>query len=748
MNKPVDGIQLLVNGRVQGVGFRPFVYRLAKKWQLVGSVRNTSQGVAIQVAGDHTEDFLHELTENSPTVSDIHRVEQQAVQIPPTNTFSILPSDDQDAVAIWYQPDLAMCPKCRMDMLDPNNRRFGYPFTSCTDCGPRYAMTHGLPYDRCNTTMAKFSQCEQCQREYDDPMDRRFHSQPNACPNCGPQVWLTDHTGQTIDEPWCEFIVNQLNLGKIIALKTQTGFHLLADPSQQQVIERLREIKSRPHKPFALMVADIVQAKKIAQVSQLEEQWLSSPVAPIVLLDKKDNNPSQPGHAVAPNVNRWGVMLPYTGLHHLVMAKWQKPLIATSGNRAGEPVCYDNEEALESLNADYFLLHDFPIFRPLDDSVVQVVAERIQVIRASRGLVPLSLPGASIPDALAFGGQLKNNFAITHNQSIRVSQYFGDLDHVAQFEYQHREIARTETSLNHQFETRLTDDHPNYRTNLWLKNSTVGSAKKTKSVQHHLAHFMATYFDRGIQGPALGLIWDGVGFGLDKQPWGGECLRFNGHDRAWRIGHLQPMPLLPQSERDNRRMALAVTEHLGDPSQREHFSSQEQAVLLKLLKNGKLPKTTSLGRLFDAVAYLLDACTQVSYEGQGAIQLQALAESTESDLTYSLPNKNGVWQWQPLVLEILQDIKNGVPPSVIAHQFHNALAKGAAESLKAYPESQVVLGGGCFQNRLLVAKLARALESINKNMVLPNRLPINDGAIAVGQIAAQNIDFSLEAPCV
>jgi hydrogenase maturation protein HypF len=639
-------------------------------------------------------------------------------------------------------PDLATCPACLAEIFDPQNRRYRYPFTNCTHCGPRYSIIEGLPYDRGATSMRAFSLCAGCEQEYRDPGNRRFHAQPNACPACGPQIELWDATGQILAQG--EGVLTKtlvaLQQGKIVAIKGLGGLQLWVDARQERAVQRLRQRKYRPVKPLAVMYPQLDQVSQDCDVGPAEADLLTSPAAPIVLLRKRSRFSLAP--SLAPNNPELGAMLPSTPLHHLLLRDYVGPVVATSGNLAGEPICIDNAEALQRLSAiaDLFLVHNRPIVRSVDDSVVRVIQGQPYLIRRSRGYVPLplTLPQALPIPALAVGGQLKNTLALALGNQAYLSQHIGDLDTPAS--YQAFENTLTSLAELYDFHPQVIvhDSHPDYLSTQYAEHCP----QPKLAVQHHYAHALAVMAEHHLAPPVLAVTWDGTGYGLDGTIWGGEFLRIEA-TTGQRVAHLAPFPLLggEQAIKDPRRIALALCSGQDLPvSLVQTFSAQELKNLDYLRTQPHLcPLTSSVGRLFDGVSALLGLCETVTFEGQAAMALAAQVDETLPSAPYPFKLEGTdpqLIQWRPLLQAIRQDLQDSVPVAKIATRFHHTLVAIIVTVAQGQGISRVVLGGGCFQNRFLLEQSIIGLRQAGFEVYWPRLVPPNDGGLALGQLWA------------
>ena len=758
-------LRVEIRGAVQGVGFRPFVYRLAHELGLTGWVINDSRGVFIEAEGSRPvlESFLTRLQDEKPPLAVLLSVASDWLEPEGFAEFTIRHSEESGTKSVVMLPDVATCDNCLAEVLDPEDRRCAYPFTNCTNCGPRFTIIRALPYDRPNTTMRGFKMCPECSGEYEEPLDRRFHAQPNACPVCGPQLELWDREGRVMaqGEEALTRAAESLGRGEIVAVKGLGGFHLMVDARDNDAITRLRQRKGRYEKPLALMARDLEQVRSLCEVSPECELILTSAEAPIVLIPRLHETPL--AEQVAPGNPRLGVMLPYTPLHHLLLGEIDFPVVATSGNLSDEPICIDNQEALQRLGgiADLFLVHDRPIQRHVDDSVLHLMEGEVQPIRRARGLapMPLVLPEPA-PVILAVGGHLKNVVALSVGDKAFLSQHIGDMETPQAFEafeaviHDFLDIYEAEpVAVAH-------DLHPDYFSTRWALDTVAGAetgwksllaGKPTVEVQHHHAHLASCMAEHHIEGRALGVTWDGTGYGTDGTVWGGEFLLGDTRDFT-RVAHLRPfsLPGGDAAVKEPRRVALALLwEMWGEAAlEREELPpvqaipSGDRRLLGSMLDKGvRSPRTTSAGRLFDAVAALLDVRQSVSFEGQAAMALEFIAAETEHG-TYPIdvrPVSDGSemleLDWQPLIEAIIEDSQQGVDAGIIAARFHNALVEAIVAVAQEVGEPRVALTGGCFQNRLLTERAARCLRESGLDVLVHRQVPANDGGISLGQIA-------------
>jgi len=733
-----ERLQVRMRGAVQGVGFRPFVYRLANDLGLTGWVRNSSDGLVIEVEGPRAEldRFLERLASERPAAALVLETRTARSAATGCRTFQILASDETVERTASLLPELATCRECLTEISDPSDRRYGYPFTNCTNCGPRFTIIEDIPYDRPRTTMRGFAMCPECRGEYTDPANRRFHAQPNACPRCGPRLWAETPGNASVDltsMPSEHAIVEAgrvLQQGGIVALKGIGGFQLLTDARQPEAVERLRERKHREAKPFALMMPGIEMVCHYCEVSAEEQRLLESPAAPIVLLKPSGAPGLAPG--VAESSPYLGVMLPYSPLHHLLMREFPFPIVATSGNASDEPIAIENQEARARLGeiADLFVMHNRPIARPCDDSVVRLVRGRESVMRRARGYAPLPVfVGRDLPAVLAVGGHLKNTVAIAVGQQVFLSQHVGDLDTIearGAFERAIDDLCRL-----YRFKPELVacDLHPDYASTRWARESGLPLV----AIQHHQAHVAACAAENGIEGPYLGVSWDGTGYGLDGTVWGGEVFHADGIEFE-RIAHLRPFRL-PGGEaavREGWRSAASLLWEVGGQS--AAALPAQRLPLLRMLEHGvNAPWTTSVGRLFDAVASMVGVADESRFEGQAAMMLERAIGSLSTDESYELVSSGDTGDWAPLIEAVRQDVARQEPKGLVAARFHNALANWIVTVSERVGERQVVLSGGVFQNGYLVERTSALLEAGGFRVLTHRYVPPNDGGIALGQ---------------
>jgi hydrogenase maturation protein HypF len=751
-----------VRGVVQGVGFRPFIYRLATMHYLFGWVRNTSGQVEMEVEGNETEIncFLQELKTQAPPMARIEHIRTKLSSPVGYTDFQIKESLTQKDKYQLVSPDIATCADCRSEVFNPADRRFRYPFTNCTNCGPRFTIIEDIPYDRPNTTMREFQMCPRCSAEYNDPLNRRFHAQPNACPDCGPQLKLVDVTGKTVK---CADIIRKaaglLKDGKILAIRGLGGFQLACDATNQKTVNLLRERKHRPAKPFAVMAATIEDIIIHCRVSGAEAKLLSSPQAPIVLL-RWNAKISDIAPAVAPDLKYLGMMLPYTPLHHLLLRETGLPLVMTSGNLSEEPIAKDNDEALVRLNgiADYFLLHNRGIYARYDDSVYLVAADKPVASRRARGYAPypIHLPYKST-QILACGAELKNTFCLTRDDHAFISQHIGDLENEETLEHFENTIELYEKLFRIRPEAIACDLHPEYLPSKYAARIAAEKHLPLIPVQHHHAHIVSCMVENGVAKPVIGVAFDGVGYGTDGAIWGGEFLVADWHSfrRAGQFEYV-PMPGGAAAIKKPYRMALGyLYSLLGEDFSLDSLPlakrNPDEITVIKqqIQKNINCPLTSSAGRLFDAVAALTGLNGEVSYEAQAAIALEMQAptrfiQSRIKTYPYSFEQQNGVTviKLRELFAAVIDDVRKNIAVSAISLKLHRTLAKITVDMCgKITLETgikQAALSGGVFQNRLLLKLTSAGLNQAGFQVFTHHLVPCNDGGLSLGQAVIAN----------
>lgn len=749
----MEARDILVEGAVQGVGFRPFVFRLAQEMSLGGFVRNEARGVCLQLIGPpvHLDLFLARLPNEVPAPAQVTRLTVLATRpAEQTEPFRILASDEAGAPSTVVMADLATCPACLRELNDPRDRRHRYPFINCTHCGPRFSIIEGIPYDRVHTTMRGFTQCPACQAEYDHPADRRFHAQPNACPDCGPHLAWWSPAGDVLAEHDAALhaATTALRAGAIVAVKGLGGFHLMCDARSNTAVQTLRERKQREEKPFALMAPTLASITAFCAVSDGEAALLQSPAAPITLLDRTAS--PDIADAVAPGNPCLGVMLPYTPLHHLLMQELGFPVVATSGNISDEPICTDEHEAVLRLRglADFFLVHNRPIARPLDDSVVRLIDGKPCILRRARGYAPLPIPlaqPASLPageSILAVGAHMKTSVTLITGSQAVVGAHIGDLDTLEA----RRAFARAATDLPALYATTparwACDRHPDYASSVYAREH----GRDVVAVQHHHAHVASGMAEHGLAGPVLGVAWDGTGLGDDGTLWGGEFLHvaagscrrvatvrgfaLPGGDHAARKPAWSAVgALLEYCPDEMPGLAVAL---LGMPG------NEVRTLMTVLTKRINAPRTTSVGRWFDVVAALTGLCRSSSFEGQAAMMLEWSVAGQNPDLppyAFDLGEEDGLLVVQPgrMLNELIADQRAGRSPGTIAARFHHTLAELLVAVVRTQPEREVVLSGGCFQNRYLTERCLQRLRAAGFTPYAHHLVPPNDGGISLGQ---------------
>ncbi len=784
----VQRMRIDVEGTVQGVGFRPFVYRLVRELELTGWVQNTRSGVLIEVEGDSPaiETFLRRLRTDAPAAASLESIRTKAIPVLADRSFTIDRSAESGQRTLVIPPDFATCADCLRELMDPRDRRFGYPFLTCTQCGPRYSLLTSIPYERSNTTMAGFELCPACRTEYSIESDRRFHAEPIACPTCGPRLSLWNEQGQEIVAGKESLRQAQvlLDQGLIVAVKGLGGFQLWVDAKSGEAVHRLRDRKRRPEKPFAVLFPSIDEVRDYCLLSSNEEVLLRSPQAPIVLVRKRQD--AVLAEAVAPGNPYLGAMLPATPLHHLLIASLQRPMVATSGNRSEEPIVTNEQEALVRLKgiADALLVHDRPIARPVDDSVVLVMPKRFEaegtkqaeklpaevvILRRARGYAPLAIrwrdnatDGGAQGSILAVGGHLKNTLALLTGNRVVLSQHLGDLSTLEADRAFRQAVADLQQLLHVTPLAIACDLHPDYRSTSFARELAANLSVPLVPVQHHHAHVASCMAEHQLDGEVLGIAWDGAGYGTDGQVWGGEFL-IASYRQFTRVASLIPFRLLggeAAMKEPGRSAAAVLWELMGDEMLGYDFpfwkmTDDQRAQLASLLRSGVAsPWTTSMGRLFDAVASLTGLCRQASFEGQAAMGVQFAAEQEVEaggvtvegypmDLVPS-HSSDTKWMidWRPMVSDMQDDLRRGCRLGYIAVRFHVGLAVATVRVAQAAGLPRVVLTGGCFQNRLLLSLVRHRLESAGFTVYNHHLVPPNDGGLSLGQavVAAQRLN--------
>jgi hydrogenase maturation protein HypF len=767
-----------VRGIVQGVGFRPFVYGLAIKHHLKGFVYNTSEDVKIEVEGKAAavEQFERELKTQAPPLAHIENVTVEYHRPVGYKNFEIRQSQAQRGKYQLISPDVATCQACLDELLDPEDRRYRYPFTNCTNCGPRFTIIEGMPYDRPKTTMRYFRMCPQCQAEYDNPLDRRFHAQPNACPKCGPQVQLVDNQGNAVNESNPIAAASQLlKEGKILAIKGLGGFLLACDATNDSAVRTLRRRKNRPSKPFAIMVPTVDEAERHCYVLPEEEELLTSPQSPIVLMIWKEG--SSVSREVAPNLWFLGIMLPYTPLHHILLRDVGLPLVMTSGNLSEEPIARDNDEALRRLSgiADYFLVHNRDIYSRYDDSVAMVERGTSQLLRRARSYAPypIRLPFKT-RQVLGCGAEDKNTFCLTKDNYAFVSQHIGDMENMETLEHFDSTISLYKRLFHIEPEIIACDLHPDYLTTKYAQE--LGAAgRKLVPVQHHHAHIASCLADNGLEGPVIGVTFDGTGMGADGKIWGGEFLVAD-YRNFRRAGHLEYLPLpggdaaikkpyrtaigyiLTLLGEDALNVVIASLNRVkgkqSQPASIGRVTEVEVEVIKRQIERKiNSPLTSSMGRLFDAISALLGIRGEIDYEGQAAVELEMAAyssvlarsvgheaiSSAQESYPYRIVEDKGIriMRVKDLLSAVIEDLRHGVSKGRISVKFHNTVARMINEMCRLIADetgiTQVALSGGVFQNRLLLREAIGLLEGSGLQVLTHRQVPCNDGDVSLGQ---------------
>jgi len=747
---------IIIKGIVQGVGFRPFIHKLIKNYNLSGWVLNSSQGVEIEVEGEEEElnNFMDNIKQKFPPLARIEEIEVKKLPLVGYQEFFIKSSktEEENSSTLLVSPDISICPDCLQELFDPQNRRFRYPFINCTNCGPRFTIIQDLPYDREKTTMKAFKMCPQCQAEYTNLEDRRYHAQPNACARCGPQVFIYNKNGEEIKkvDP-LEEAVKLLKEGKIGAIKGLGGFHLAVDATNNQAVLKLRNLKRREVKPFALMSASLEDIEQYAKVQKEEKELLEGRARPIVLLKKKNNNLLSPW--VAPYNDCWGVMLPYTPLHYLLLKDNFLALVMTSGNFSEEPIITDNQEALEELAevADFFLLHNREIFNRCDDSVIKVINHRQVFFRRSRGYVPDSviLDFKLKKEVLAVGGELNNTICLSKEKYLFPSQYLGDLKNVETLNFFKEAIERLEKIFRINPQIIACDLHPDYLSTQYAEE--IGSKRgiKVVKVQHHYAHIASCLAENNLKEKVIGVAYDGTGYGTDGNSWGGEFLCCDLKEYS-RQGHLKyfPLPGGDKAVSEPWRMAYSYLYSIYGKEARElkidfiRRRNYNKLLILEKMIDQKVnsPLTSSCGRLFDAVSALLGVREEVSYEGEAAIEMEALCVSgIEESYCWDIDKEGKEFILHPenIFKEIISDLRKGVSKEIIATKFHNTVADFTVDLCIRIREetnlNRVALSGGVFQNRYLTERIIFFLEEEGFQVYIQRKVPPNDGGISLGQ---------------
>jgi len=719
-------IRARITGAVQGVGFRPHVFRMAQQHGVAGFVLNSTSGVTVEAEGEErrVHAFVEDLRGNPPPLAVIASFRTETLPDAGYSGFSVRQSDTQGEREAFLLPDLAMCAECRREIFDPRNRRFRYPFTTCTHCGPRYSIVESLPYDRPRTSMRDFPMCPRCEAEYCDPADRRFHAQTNCCPECGPHIelWRPDGTVQAQREEALHGAARAVREGCIVALKGIGGFHLICDARNRAALLELRHRKRRPAKPFAVMLPEH------------DHPLLHTPASPIVLIENRLDLPAE----IAPGNPLLGVMIPYSPLHALLMDELRFPIVATSGNLTDDPICIGEREALERLRgvADVFLVHNRRILRPVDDSIVREIDGGPVVLRRARGYAPLPVEAPrELPEMFATGGHMKNTVAFARGRRVFLSQHLGDLDTPAALANHRRMTADFRRIYEVRPRAAACDLHPDYGSTATARELGV----PVSAVQHHVAHLFSAVLEHRLEPPVFAASWDGTGAGPDGTVWGGEFLLWQGRT-VKRTGHLRAfrLPGGEQAVREPRRALLGVAWEMGRPElARPHFQDNEWQVLLRMLERGfNAPWTTSAGRLFDAAAAMLGLCGRASFEGEAAMRVEFAARGTAAVEPVAMEE-----DWAPLFQRLADaNLSAGEKAALV----HASLAESIVSAARRAGVPTVVLTGGCFQNARLAETAARRLREDAFQPVLHRQVPPNDGGLAAGQLLAAAWEVKLD----
>lgn len=745
--------KLQITGIVQGVGFRPFVYQLAERYHLNGYILNHTQGVSLEVEGeeDHIRTFIESLRRELPPLARIDILLSVISKWVGYADFKIVESETQKNKSALVSPDSAICDKCLEEMSNPSDRRYNYPFINCTDCGPRYSIIETLPYDRPNTSMHFFTMCETCYGEYMDPRDRRFHAQPISCYACGPTLQLLDTNAKMLAEGnnALAFTAQVIQKGSIVAVKGLGGFHLVCDATNTQAVKALRERKQRPMKPFAVMFKDMKMLSQCAQISAEENKLITSKEKPIVIVSKRLH--TNISDLVAPGIDRIGVFLPYTPLHHLLLQELSIPLVATSANRSDEPIIRDSSELLKKLGGvvDFILDHNRAIVNANDDSVVQVVREVKMTLRMARGYAPYSikLPFKSKKKILAIGANQKNSIAIIFEDTLILSPYIGDLNTLEAFEYFECTLESFKRFYDFEPEVIVYDRHPEYMTTKWVK--ALGGDIKIVEVQHHYAHLLAVMAEYQLDEKVLGFAFDGTGYGDDGTIWGSEVMIAD-NQHYERLYHLAPFRLLggDKAIKEPRRVALALLfesytlEEIQvlDLALLETFTEEEISLLHKAWQEGiNAPLSSSMGRLFDAVASFADIVHLSSFEGESGLTMEQYVDRSINE-SFPFEVENSLIKLETMI-KCMVTMEDKIK---MISMFFNTMVDMIFHSGKMYPELSLVFSGGVFQNKVLTEKIIRRCKEEKRRYYFQNDTPVNDGGIALGQAWYALYDFSVQ----
>lgn len=752
--------KIKVDGRVQGVGFRPFVFSLAKKYKISGFVGNNPEGVFIEAESskENLNAFVDEIKNKYPPLAEVVSVDIREIPVIGENDFIIVKSSGKGVQNTDISPDASICPDCLAELQNPKDRRYGYPFINCTNCGPRYSITKDIPYDRTSTTMADFKMCDNCQAEYDNPLDRRFHAQPNACHVCGPRIWLSDSNGEEVSGDTIKKATEWLKTGKTLAVKGLGGFHLVCNAFDDNAVQTLRARKKRRKKPFAIMALDINEARKLCYIednSEAEKQLLSWR-RPIIISPLKEN--SGLSKFVSPATDNVGIMLPYTPLHYLIMEEMGGALVMTSANPSDEPLCSENDEALKRLSSmtDGFLFHNRNIYRRIDDSVaVSIDSKTVIPLRRSRGYVPepLKLPVVIKKPLIAVGGEMKSTVCLLSNRGLVVSEHLGELSNPESYRNFITTIEQFKKVQNVYPSVIACDMHPSYPSSLYAENirKTAHENIDVIKVQHHHAHVVSCMTENGITGRVMGVALDGTGYGTDGNIWGGELLKAD-EKYFKRVAHLSSFPLVggDVSAKETWRSAMGIFYAMyGDKWQEKsgHIFDNIDDIALKIISKrlslGVL--TSSMGRLIDGVAFIMGLCDKNTFEAESAMILESLAENAQKSeiYPYNIEEKENSpveINFFPMIEKIIKDILNNTPRSQISLSFHRTIAdmfaKVSLREAKKAGINRVVLSGGCLANRFLHKYLLEYLEPME--CYTHKKYPCGDGGVSLGQAVIAN----------
>lgn len=744
---------IIIKGIVQGVGFRPFIHKLVQNYNLSGWVLNSNQGVEMDVEGKTEElnNFISDIKDKLPPLARIENIEVNQLPLIGYKGFSIKKSITKEENGfVLVSPDISICEDCLQELFDPRNQRFRYPFINCTNCGPRFTIIKDIPYDRGKTTMKVFEMCPQCQSEYENIEDRRYHAQPNACADCGPQVSLYQNKRKLESVDPIEKAVKLLKEGKIGAIKGLGGFYLACDATNNKAVAKLRRLKNREAKPFAIMSFNLEKIKKYCKLGKKEEEWLINRARPIVLLKKKED--SLISSSVAPRNNYLGVMLPYTPLHYLLLKDNFTALIMTSGNIADQPIIGDNQEALEKLDrtADFFLLYNRDIFNRCDDSVLKIINGDNMFFRRSRGYVPYPIIlDFKLKEVLALGGELKNTISFSKENYVFLSQYLGDLKSVETLSFLKKSIASLKKMFRINPEIIACDLHPDYLSTQYAEEIGAKKGLKVVKIQHHHAHIVSCMTENNIKEKVIGVAYDGTGYGDDGKIWGGEFLLCDLKEYL-RVGHLKyyPLPGGDKAIAEPWRMAYSYLYSIYGPKVKtldidfnHRMDYDKLSIIEKMIdKNINSPLTSSCGRLFDAASSLIGIRDEISYEGQAAMELESFCASGIKERYNFCIFKEGdelIIDPQEIFVDIIKDLKEGIDKKVIATKFHNTIAGFTLNLCVKIRENsginKIALSGGVFQNKYLTEKVVSLLEDKGFKVYTQSKVPPNDGGISLGQ---------------